>query len=130
MKPDSSTHPLAHLYRKKRFFVSSALLLMLAAASLGPPTARGQRKKETGPRAVAVVTWNGDDPMPTPGTSVLTPVAIRVEGRYYDAELYQAQPEPLAVESGVVYDVLKSGEVIGTFTVGAPRERDSVWYGT
>jgi len=103
---------------------------MLAAASLGPPTARGQRKKETGPRAVAVVTWNGDDPMPTPGTSVLTPVAIRVEGRYYDAELYQAQPEPLAVESGVVYDVLKSGEVIGTFTVGAPRERDSVWYGT
>jgi len=130
MKHDSSKYPLAHLYRKKRFFVFSALLVMLAAGSLGPPMARAQRKKETGPRAVAVVTWNGDDPTPTPGTSVLTPVAIRVEGRYYDAELYQAQPEPLAVESGVVYDVLKSGEVIGTFTVGAPRERDSVWYGT
>ena len=108
--------------------VPAALLWMVAL--LHPSTIGAQRKKETGPRAVAVVTWNGDDPTPTPGTSVLTPVAIRVEGRYYDAELYQAQPEPLAVEAGVVYDVLKTGEVIGTFTVGAPRERDNVWYGT
>jgi len=130
MKHDSSTYPLAHLYRKKEFFVCSALLVVLAAASVEPPMAGAQRKKESGPRAVAVVSWNGDDPTPTPGTSVLTPVAIRVEGRYYDAELYQAQPEPLAVDPGVVYDVLKSGDVIGTFTVGAPRERDGMWYGT
>ncbi|HWC17494.1 MAG TPA: hypothetical protein VG498_10785 [Terriglobales bacterium] len=125
-----SSNPLAHLYRKKKNFVCAALLLVVAAGFLQPSMLRAQRKKETGPRALAVVTWNGDDPSPTPGTSVLTPVAIRVEGRFYDAELYQAQPEPLAVQSGVVYDVLKSGEVVGTFTVGAPRERDSVWYGT
>jgi hypothetical protein len=61
---------------------------------------------------------------------VLTPVAILVEGRFYDANLYEAQPEPLAVDSGVVYDVLKSGDPIGAFTVGGVREKDDVWYGT
>ena len=96
---------------------------------LSPRAAHAQSKKNAGPRAIGVVTWNGDNAVPTPTTSVLTPVAIRVEGRYYDAELYQSQPAPLAVDSGVVYDVLKSGDVIGTFTVGSARERNDVWYG-
>ena len=61
---------------------------------------------------------------------MLTPVAIRVEGRYYDAELFQAQPEPFAIDPGVLYDVLKNGEAIGTFTIGAAREHNNVWYGT
>jgi len=94
-----------------------------------PLVLRAQRKKDLGPRAIAVVTWNGDDPVPTPGTSVLTPVTILIEGRYYDAELYQAQPEPMAIDSGVVYDVLKSGDVVGTFTVGGARDQDGTWYG-
>ena len=116
-----------HLYRKLASCVAAAAVVWLWLAS--PSFLAGQRKKDAGPRAIAVVTWNGDDPLPTPGTSVLTPVAILVEGRYYDAELYQAQPEPMAIDSGVVYDVLKSGDVVGTFTVGGAREQEDIWYG-
>jgi hypothetical protein len=105
-------------------------LLLVVALSLLCVCAGAQSKKPVGPRAIAVITWNGDDPTPTPSASVLTPVAILVDGRYYDAELYQAQPQPLAIDSGVVYSILKSGEEIGTFNLGAARERDGIWYGT
>ncbi len=117
-----------HLYRKPAVRVVAALVA--ASLSLAVPLrTAAQRKKDSGPRAIAVVTWNGDDTLPTPGTSVLTPVSILVEGRFYDAELYQAQPEPMAIDSGVIYDVLKSGDVVGTFTIGGARDHDGTWYG-
>jgi len=105
-------------------------LLFAIVCWVHPARLCAQKKKPSGPRALAVVAWNGDSPKPNPHTSVLTPVAILVEGRYYDANLYQAQPEPLAVDSGVVYDVLQNGDPIGTFTVGGARNKEAVWYGT
>jgi hypothetical protein len=128
MKPDSSKNTYRYLYRNRKIAVLAPLFMGLLAHIL-PLTALAQRKKDAGPRAIAVVTWNGDATIPTPTTSVLTPVAILVEGRYYDAELYQAQPAPLAIDSGVIYDVLKNGDAVGTFTVGSARERNDVWYG-
>ena len=65
-----------------------------------------------------------------PHASVLTPIALYIESRFYDANLYEAQPEPMAVDSGVIYDVLKGGDPIGTFTIGGTREKDDIWYGT
>jgi hypothetical protein len=112
------------------FSMRAIIFSLLIAACFGSAGLSAQSKKAGGPRAIGVVTWNGDDPTPTPVTSVLTPVAILVEGRYYDAELYQSQPEPLAVDSGVVYSVLRNGEEIGTFNIGGARERDGIWYGT
>jgi hypothetical protein len=125
MKYSSFKFRFAHLYRKPSLLVVSCVLLLVAA-----PSIRAQKKNQGGPRAIAVVTWNGDSPTPAPHASVLTPVAILVEGRFYDANLYEAQPEPMTVDSGVVYDVLKNGDPIGTFTVGGVREKDDVWYGT
>jgi hypothetical protein len=131
MNDYSFAYHSAYLYRKTvtscRSRVTILLVISLFVVSV-PATA--QSKRPGGPRAIGVVTWNGDDPMPTPAASVLTPVAILVEGRYYDAELYQAQPQPLAIDSGVVYSVLKNGEEIGTFNIGGARERDGIWYGT
>lgn len=124
MKYLSSKYRFAHLYRSRELYVAALAVLIIAA-----PWLRAQSKKPSGLRAIAVVTWNGDSPKPVPQASVLTPVTILVEGRFYDANLYQAQPQPLAVDSGVVYDVLKSGDPIGTFTVGGTREKDDVWYG-
>ncbi|MBV9073273.1 MAG: hypothetical protein JOZ10_06550 [Acidobacteria bacterium] len=115
-----------HLYSTTVWTLAALLTIAMAAA----PSLLAQRKKQSGPRAIAVVSWNGDSPKPVPHASVLTPIAVLVEGRYYDANLYETQPEPLAVDSGVVYDVLKSNEPIGTFTVGGAREKDDVWYGT
>ena len=87
MQNDSLKSFLAHLYRKCPVGVAGGMMVLIALCSL-PITAGAQRKKASGPRAVAVVTWNGDSTIPEPGTSVLTPVAILVEGRFYDAELY------------------------------------------
>lgn len=77
-----------------------------------------------------MVAWSSDRATPNVRTSVLTPIAILSEGRYYDANLYMAQPAPLALDSGVIYDVLKNGDPIGTFTVGGALERNYSWYGT
>src|SRR5690349_13241262 len=128
MKAYSLKYRSEHLYRNAAVRVAAALMVASLSVTV-PLRLTAQRKKDSGPRAIAVVTWNGDDPLPTLGTSVLTPVAILVENRYYDAELYQAQPEPMAIDSGVIYDVLKSGDVVGTFTVGGAREHDDIWYG-
>ncbi|MFL6439088.1 MAG: hypothetical protein ACJ71Q_16035 [Terriglobales bacterium] len=131
MNDYSFAYRSGYLYRMRAMsgFARPPLLLVIAL-SLLCLCAGAQSKKPGGPRAIGVVTWNGDDPTPTPSASVLTPVAILVDGRYYDAELYQAQPQPLAIDSGVVYSVLKSGEEIGTFNLAAARERDGIWYGT
>lgn len=128
MQDSSSKSFLAHLYSKRRTAAVGAVLALIALCISSIPV-KAQRKKNTGPRALAVVTWNGDSPIPEPGTSVLTPVTILVEGRFYDAALYQAQPEPLAVDAGVVYDVFKNGDPIGTFNVGGSRQDKGVWYG-
>src|SRR5437763_4778918 len=126
MKDFSSQSLFAHLYSSRRFMVGAALV---AALAINPLSIRAQRKKNSGPRALAVVTWNGDSSTPESSTSVLTPVAILVEGRFYDAELYQAHPEPLAVDAGVIYDVFKNGDPVGTFTVGGSRQDKGIWYG-
>lgn len=128
MKHDSFTFDFAHLYRKYLTIVVWAVFTTIVVGSF-IQTAHAQSKKQTGPRALGVIAWSGNSENPDPVTSVLDPIAIYVENRFYDASIYQAQPQPLAVDSGVVYDVLKSGELIGTFTLGRPREQDGMWYG-
>src|SRR5437588_11506061 len=115
MLQHSSENRFVYLYRKHAPVVFSACMALLATVFLlHPEHVHAQRKKNAGPRALGVVVWNGDSPKPNQTTSVLTPVAILVEGRYYDANLYQAQPDPLAVDAGVIYDVLQSGDPIST----------------
>jgi hypothetical protein len=62
------------------------------------------------PRAVAVVQLNGDK-----GT--LIPVAILINGRFFDASAYKADPVPMALESGTVYELEQGGDSQGLFTV-------------
>ena len=105
------------------YLVSAALLCIST-------NLHGQKKQSRGPRAIAVVAWTSDRATPNVRTSVLTPIAILNEGRYYDANLYLAQPKPLALDGGVIYDVLKNGDPIGTFTVAGALEQNDSWYGT
>jgi hypothetical protein len=128
MKHHSSKFRLSHLYRSLLALIVAALIVLLAMGSLTPPLP-AQSNKQTGPRALAVLAWSGDSSTPDPATSILEPVAVYVEGRFYDATVYQNQPEPLAVSPGVLYDVLKSGDAIGTFTVGLPRQQGDTWFG-
>ena len=74
------------------------------------PVEPPKKKKQKGPRAVGILQMEG-------GKATLIPVAILVDGKFHDASVYKADPVPMAVESGTVYEVEQSGESQGLFTV-------------
>jgi hypothetical protein len=86
-----------------------------------------KKKKLKGPRAVGILQMSG-------GKATLIPVAILVEGKFYDASVYKAEPVPMALEGGTVYEAERSGESLGLFTVnGALHSKYqgiSPWLGT
>jgi hypothetical protein len=69
------------------------------------------------------------------GKATLIPIAILIDGRFYDASVYKADPVPMALEGGTVYEAEQTGESQGLFTVhGAlhsQRPGDaSLWMGS
>jgi hypothetical protein len=80
-------------------------------------------KTQRGPRAIAVLEF-----LPN-GNARLVPVALLIDGHFYDASLYAANPEPMAVEPGTVYEATDYGESTGLFTVTNPKEIKGNWVG-
>jgi hypothetical protein len=59
------------------------------------------------------------------GKATLVPIAIMINGKFYDATAYKAAPVPMALEPGTVYEGERTGKSIGLFTVsGALRSRN------
>ena len=58
------------------------------------------KKNKRGPRAIAVVEF-----LPGGGTR-LVPIALWIDGHFYDASLYGANPEPMALEPETLYQAL------------------------
>ena len=79
------------------------------------------KKAKRGPRAIAVVECLAG------GGMQLVPVALWIEGRYYDASLYSANPEPMAIEPQTVYEAQSFGEPTGTFTITTPKQVNGNW---
>ena len=79
------------------------------------------KKAKRGPRAIAIVEF-----LPN-GRMRLVPVALWLDGHYYDASLYGANPEPMAVEPQTVYEAQSFGEPTGTFTVTMPKQVNGNW---
>jgi hypothetical protein len=87
------------------------------------------RKKEAGPRAVGVLQLAAN------GKSSLLPVAILVGGKFWDASAYKADPVPMALETGTVYEAERAGTSLGLFTVSSALHSkaaniQSPWIGT
>jgi hypothetical protein len=57
----------------------------------------------------------------------LVPVALLMDGHYYDASLYGANPAPMAVEPQTVYEAQSFGEPTGTFTISSPKQVNGSW---
>ena len=55
------------------------------------------------------------------GKARLVPIALWIDDRYYDASLYAANPEPMALEPETVYEATDYGEPTGLFTVDNAR---------
>lgn len=71
------------------------------------------RKKDAGPRALALLRLSPD------GKSSLLPVAILINGKFWDASAYKADPIPMALDYGVVYEAERTGSSLGLFTVSS-----------
>ena len=81
------------------------------------------KPKKRGARAIAVLEF-----LPGGGAR-LVPVALWVDGQFYDASLYGANPEPLAVEPETVYEATDYGRPTGLFTVTRPEQIKGSWIG-
>ncbi len=104
--------------RPRRLDVAFLLAFVLLS---GMSNAQRRSVKPRGPRALAVVEF------PESGKPRLIPVAILVDGKFYDAGIYKATPEPMALEPGTVYEVARSGEAQGLFVVTRPMQARGHW---
>ena len=87
------------------------------------PTYAAKKDQVKGPRAVAVLEWTAKGPR-------LVPVCIKIDDQFYDAGLYMAQPVPMSIDNGVIYQVQKAGEPLGDFTLGeAEQTPNGLWVG-
>jgi hypothetical protein len=104
----------------------SALGVTLAASILlaaqGNVTQYGRKTQVSkGPRAIGLIQLFPN------GKAHLIPVAITVDGKFFDAGSYKGSPVPMALEFGVVYEGFRAGVSQGTFTITQPGQANHVW---
>ena len=81
--------------------------------------AKKPKKKGRDPRAIGLLQ------LPANGKTTLIPIAILMDGKFYDASAYKATPVPMVLESGTVYEAMRTGKSVGLFTVnGALHSKD------
>ncbi len=78
-------------------------------------------------RAVAIFEWTGDEAHPKAGR--LVPVCIYDGQDLNDAGVYLTQPEPLALESDVEYQLQQDGQPIGLFDIDTSARGQGGWVG-
>ena len=130
----SMTHYLYRNFRRAAIAVSIAPFLLVTGSHAQirdrtqhqgqqPPAQTDSKPKSTkrGPRAIAVVEF-----LPG-GAARLVPIALWIDDRYYDASLYAANPEPMALEPETVYEATDYGEPTGLFTVTSPKQINGNW---
>lgn len=93
------------------------------------PQAKKPNKKGRDPRAIGLLQLSPN------GKTTLIPIAILMDGKFYDASAYKATPVPMVLESGTVYEAMRTGQPVGLFTVnGAMHSKDPAsqnpWIGT
>lgn len=79
-------------------------------------------KQGKGPRALGLLELSSD------GKARLIPIAIMVDGKFYDAAAYKASPVPLALTGETVYEAERNGVSQGLFTVGDAIKAGSSWF--
>ena len=96
-----------------------SLSMLLASFSFAQFEKR--RAADKGPRAVGLLELASN------GKARLVPVAIMINGRFYDASAYKADPIPMALQSEIVYEAEKTGVPQGTFTTAGAYHREDGW---
>jgi hypothetical protein len=107
-------------------FAASILLVSLwlvaQLAAQGPITQYGHKPPSNkGPRAIGLIQLSPK------GKARLTPIAIMMDGKFYDASSYKAAPVPMALDFGIIYEGFRSGVSQGVFTITQPGQLNHVW---
>jgi hypothetical protein len=113
------------LYRNRMFAVTlaaSSLLCSSRVQAQGPMPQYGHKPASNkGPRAIGLIQLSPK------GKARLTPIAIMMDGKFYDAGSYKAAPVPMALDFGIVYEGFRSGVSQGVFTITQPGQLNHVW---
>lgn len=93
-------------------------------AKIGVAQVTRREKTSPGPRAIGLLQ------IPPKGKAHMIPIAILVDGQFFDASAYKAAPVPFALYSDTVYEGFRDGVSQGLFTVaGALQGPDNTWLG-
>ena len=114
--------PMRHLYSRAAGAVICAALTMLLCASAARAQYGRRAPVSNGPRATAILQLQGK-------RARIVPIVIMVNGQFYDASIYRADPVPMALDSGVVYEAERGGSPEGLFTVANALQVGQHWYG-
>jgi len=89
------------------------IVALLCACLLNTASAQVAKRRTVskGPRALGLIEVDSK------GRGHLIPITIMLDGRFYDASAYKADPIPMALQPGTVYEGLKAGVSQGLFTV-------------
>lgn len=101
----------------RRWFSTAALLCALPLAAVAQMHKVAKPDQVT--RAVALYEYVGD-PM-KPKAARLIPISLFIGGHFEDAGIYLARPVPFALDSGLRYDLQKSGALQNVFDLIASR---------
>jgi hypothetical protein len=105
--------------------VTFAASIWLAGSWLvaqGPVVQYGHKAASAkGPRALGLIQLSPK------GKARLTPIAIMMDGKFYDAGSYKAAPVPMALDFGIVYEGFRAGVSQGVFTITQPGQLKHVW---
>lgn len=88
-----------------------------------PGERKPKNKRSTGPRAIGVLQMGSN------GKTSFIPIAIMISGKFWDASAYKADPVPMALDSGNVYEAERTGNSLGLFTVGGALHRNNLAVG-
>ncbi len=80
-----------------------------------------RKEADKGPRAIGLVQISDK------GKARLIPIVIMLDGKFYDAGSYKADPVPMALDFGVVYEGFRSGVSQGLFTITQPGQLSHNW---
>ena len=79
-------------------------------------------KVDKGPRALGLVQL-----APSGKKGRLIPIAIMLDGKFFDAGSYKASPVPMALDFDTVYEAFRTGVSQGVFTITQPGQLNHAW---
>ncbi|HKN73159.1 MAG TPA: hypothetical protein VJX30_19155 [Terriglobales bacterium] len=114
------------LYRNRMLAVTLAASAWLAGswlvAQVSIPQYGHKAASTKGPRALGLVQLSAKG-----NKGRIIPIAIMMDGKFYDAGSYKAAPVPMALDFGIVYEGFRSGVSQGFFTITQPGQLNHVW---